>query len=272
MAVWGVWRAAPPRRGALLSLSIRRAGHAPRAARATAHSILSGPNCPSLKHKGKQSFTRRRVAVDLFLVPLVVLLGSRRQVAEREIGKGKGRQVPGCSGRARCVNCYGPSQHREPHGAWDVGPCFFVCHTRRAGRPARTRTTPPGGRNGGRADRGRRQKPSPAQASARARPEPFRPTGDEFAEVVGSRYVLERAACHVVGRCGEMQRRLHGSTIALTSRHIVGGVPGVLAQPAQHRVGVQVDRKARGPQHKAKAAARHVGGRGRDLADLEGGP
>ena len=53
-----------------------------------------------LPYKRQHCLSRRRVAFDLFLIPLVMGLGPRRQVAESEIGE--------------CVGCYVPSSERVP--------------------------------------------------------------------------------------------------------------------------------------------------------------
>ena len=53
-----------------------------------------------LPYKRQHCFSRGRVAFDLFLIPLVMGLGPRRQVAEGEIGK--------------CVGCYVPGSKRVP--------------------------------------------------------------------------------------------------------------------------------------------------------------
>ena len=60
---------------------------------------------------------------------------------------------------------------------------------------------------------------------------------DELAEVIGSGNVLERATCMSRrSRAGVVVRARCAYTISLTSRHVVGGVIGGLAQPTQHRV------------------------------------
>ena len=53
-----------------------------------------------LPYKRQHCFSRGRVAFDLFLIPLVMGLGPRRQVAEGEIGK--------------CVGCYVSGSQRVP--------------------------------------------------------------------------------------------------------------------------------------------------------------
>ena len=120
-----------------------------------------------LPYKRQHCFSRGRVAFDLFLIPLVMGLGPRRQVAEGEIGK--------------CVGCYVSGSQRVP---------------------------------------------APL---------------DELAEVIGSGNVLERATCMCQDGAvlaGVMRASCppFPGTISRASRHVVGGVPRGLAQPAQHRV------------------------------------